>query len=349
MADDALTAAVMRRLYPNGSDPTATASATPATTPATPDLSTLLAPQTDSGTYDPTYESAMQGITGQENQVNDQYSQQLQALRNAYLPQYQGMQQQYGDDQTSLQNQLAQNGILYSSNNAQAQGQLGAQYQQQYGALQSQQQAGETGLATGHNSSLQDLLTQSLSAQGAHAGFLATDAENRAAAQAAAAAATAQKGDTDRQNIQQGLDAGLTPDQISAQLGIPVIGISSNATGQYVPSTTVTTPLGTVAPSSQAPQPGGQTASPQDEANVLLQNLTQGLDQNNNSPWAIGQADQALQTAQNNPDLSGLLQSSMFDAIRRRLGLPVADRSAPSSDTVSSLLRSGLSPDMVGL
>lgn len=352
MADDALTAAVKRKLYPDGTDPTTLAANTTTQDPSAATLTGQPSGLSQFGTYDPTFESAMQGITGQQNSVNDQYSQALQGLRNAYGPQYQDLQSQYGKGQTTLQNHLAGNGILYSSNNAQAQGDLGSQFQSLFSQLQGQQQAGEAGLANQRNSLLQGLTSQSLSAQGAHAGFLAQDAENRAAQQAAADAATAQKAQTDRDNVQRGLESGMTPEQISAQLGIPVIGISSNSTGQYVPSTTVTTPMGTVAPGTP-PVPtstgaGGQVNySGNDQANMLLQNLTQGLDQYGDSPWAVGQGRDAFSAAQNNPDIQQQLQSTLFDAIKRRLGLPVAGGAggaAPSDGGLGALLaRSGLS------
>lgn len=311
------------------------------------------------GDYDPTYENAMAGYSSQENEMNQQYNSAVNNLNTQYLPQQQQLGQNYQDQLQSLQAQMAQQGILRSSNNLYGQGQIGTQYQNELGGLTNAQQSQQAQLADQRNQLLQQLGLQRGQAEQAHASFLSNVAQQRAAQQA--------QTEANQQSIQQQQDwmnqTGLNAMMQAGQVGTNPL-LQASPTGQlspgvnpdFSPQSISSNPKLSQAygvpyqeyngPTQNAPWNVGKPtqeqfnaepqwqqqgfasesqANPQisDIAMRLMDQYNQGISQYGDNPDMMNQARQSLgQAAQSNPDLSFYInQSPLFDAIRRRLGM----------------------------
>jgi hypothetical protein len=139
--------------------------------------------------YDPTYENTMSGITANQNDINSQYSQAVQKLRTSMQAPLQQAQQSYQDQLNMLSGQMAQQGILRSSNNLYGQGRLNTDYLNQVGQMNLQQQQQQEALDRNRASYLQQLLQQGVQASGAHAAFESDQAKQSSLTQAQAQAA----------------------------------------------------------------------------------------------------------------------------------------------------------------
>jgi hypothetical protein len=263
------------------------------------------------GDYDPTYESTRANALASQNAAETNYSTGMQNLQTAFAPQFSALDQQHSDDLDYLQNMMANQGILRSSNNLTAQGRLNDQYQGQEGSLRTQQQMNEQSLS---QQRLADMLAaqQSLtSAEGSHAQFLSGRADARAHQQAATEAAQ-------QALVQQ------NP------------GFSTTPTGQIVQSpaiqyATSSNPVGLIPPGSNLGQsPGVQPQSGGGQPPYLP------VQQDNGASFAAYLAQQQQQMQTPPPPGSGGDPSSMNDqelmnmaggdpnllaAMMRRLGL----------------------------
>lgn len=273
----------------------------PSTSPSTPS-NTAANPTSlnDFGDYDPSYESNKTNLTSMQNQAEEDYSTGLQRFRT----QFPGMLQQAGqarDD--TLQNfiaQMAQNGILRSSNNLEGQGRINSAYQNQVSALTDQQQQGEEGLAQQRLSRLREAQMGLTSAEGQHAGYLANVASARAQRQAATEAA---------QQATQQLQNQFT----------------TTPTGQYMPN-----PV----PQQMPPSPGGSG-----QFGIIPEQPQVGQPQQSpySQMWADQQSAQqgSVPTQYQSPDtqaafptydpndssLTGIEDQMMLAEIKRRLGM----------------------------
>lgn len=226
------------------SDPTAT---TPAPTPATTTPNPVANPAPDpfasslqgnmNTDYDPTYENLMAQITGQQNQVSSQYDQAVQKLRTAFQAPRQQAQQSWEDQLQQLQGQMAQQGILRSSNNLEGQGRLNTSYLNTVGQLDLSQQQQQEALDRQRADYLQQLLQQGVQGEGAHAAFLSQRAEARALqqaqTQAAADAAARQQQYNANQTAQQQQAASDYADTVARQQYMTP-GANNYTTGQTV-------------------------------------------------------------------------------------------------------------------
>lgn len=254
------------------------------------------------GDYDPNYEAARSNALASQNQAETDYSSQLQNLGLAFAPQFTGLEQQHTDDLDYLQNVMANQGILRSSNNLTAQGRINNQYQNQKGALTTQQQMNEQSLAQQRLSSLAAAQQGLTTAEGSHAQFLSDRAQQRAAQQAATEAA--QNALRQQQQQQQQQSPGFTTTPTGQITQAPAI--------QYA---TAQNPVGLVAPGSpldynQQPQaPAGPYDSPY--SNLWAQQQGQPTSGYSEPPGY--QYQPTLESAGGDPDL--------YAAMMRRLGL----------------------------
>jgi len=190
---------------PSAPTPAVATPVTPAdpTKPSTPQTSSVSPTGLDQyGYYDPDYDSAMNSFTAQENAANSAYTQGLVNLQGQFDVPLAQLSAQRSDDLDTLAAQMAQQGILRSSNNLVGQGRLENNYQTAFGNIAQQIQQGQQGLEQNRLNILQQILQGRNQADTAHAAFVANKEQERAQAIAQAAAAAEAQRKQDEVNAQ---------------------------------------------------------------------------------------------------------------------------------------------------
>ena len=125
------------------------------------------------GIFDPNYEAAKQAYTAATNNANTAYSTGIQNLQNYINPQYGQLAQQNAQDQQTLQNQMALQGIGRSQGNLVGSSRLADQYQNAVDALNNQLASGTSALGTQKTNDLTNALNALQTAKGSYAGNVA--------------------------------------------------------------------------------------------------------------------------------------------------------------------------------
>lgn len=206
------------------------------------------------GTYDPTWEQAQQKYTMGRNQAENDYATGMQQLQSYYPGAKSQLDMQNSDQLEMLKNALAGQGMLRSSNYAQAQGRQQGAYQDQMDALTGQQQSSENYLNNQHLNAIQNALFGLDQARSGHSNFLATASNARQAAISKAMAAQ---------------QAAMALAQQAAAKNPLTMPSNTGINSQPVQQGTTTNPIGIVAPGSpldysgQQPDPSYQNTGPQ--------------------------------------------------------------------------------------
>jgi hypothetical protein len=234
---------------------------------------------------DEQWNQAVTNAVSDSNAANTAYTNQMNQIGTSMQPYFNQLDYQNQQDVGRTNMQMALNGLLGSSNMAQALGNLGTSYQNQRGGLTSQQQQLESNASATKTSTLNNIMDALRAALGTHTSLEA----------------------------EKGLGGAKTQGQTQANNQF-LSGVNSTPTGQLI---------GVNPGAASAPAPGENPQyTAQGLADRMYQDYSGNMGMAEQYPWVMQGAQNAFQQAgQSNPSLGNILAGPQFDAIRRRLGL----------------------------